>query len=103
MRDKALGEMTAALFPRADRVILTTLDNPRAASIDALAAVVPEDFDQGRVLRASTVAEALQLARTVTPTDGLVCVTGSLYLIGATQQALRQQAAADTINFALTR
>src|SRR5207249_876983 len=26
MRDKALGEMTAALFPRADRVILTTLD-----------------------------------------------------------------------------
>jgi dihydrofolate synthase/folylpolyglutamate synthase len=100
MRDKTLSEMTAALFPRADRVILTTLDNPRAASIDALVAVVPEDFDQGRILLAFSVDEALQLARTVTPTDGVVCVTGSLYLIGATQQALRQQAAADTINFA---
>lgn len=90
MRDKALGEMTAALFSRADKVILTTLDNPRAASIDALVAVAPEDFDQGRLLRASSVAEALQLARAVTPTDGLVCVTGSLYLIGAVQGALRE-------------
>ena len=90
MRDKALGEMTAALFPRADKVILTTLDNPRAASIDALVAVVPEDFDQGRILRAFNVYEALQLARTVTPTEGVVCVTGSLYLVGAVQGALRE-------------
>ena len=102
MRDKALGEMTAALFPRADRVILTTLDNPRAASIDALVAIVPEDFDHGRVLRASSVAEALQLARTVTPTDGLVCVTGSLYLVGAAQQVLREQAAKVAIDCAST-
>jgi dihydrofolate synthase/folylpolyglutamate synthase len=91
MRDKALGEMTAALFSRADKVILTMLDNPRAASIDALVAVVPEDFDQGRLLRASSVAEALQLARAVTPIDGLVCVTGSLYLVGAVQAALRSR------------
>jgi len=90
MRDKALGEMTAALFSRADRVILTTLDNPRAASIDALVAVVPEDFDQGKVVRASSIAEALQLARTVTSIDRLVCVTGSLYLVGAAQGALRE-------------
>jgi dihydrofolate synthase/folylpolyglutamate synthase len=88
MRDKALGEMTAALFPRADRVILTTLDNPRAASIDALIDVLPEDFDQRRILRAFSIEEAVQLARTVTPADGLVCVTGSLYLIGAAQAAL---------------
>lgn len=87
MRDKALREMTAALFPRADKVILTTLDNPRAASIDALVAVVPEDFDRERILRAFSVDDALQLTRTVTPTDGVVCVTGSLYLIGAAQVA----------------
>lgn len=91
MRDKALGEMTAALFPRADRVILTTLDNPRGASIEALVAVVPEDFDQGRILRAFSIDEALQFARTVTPTDGVVCVTGSLYLIGAAQAVLRSR------------
>ena len=89
MRDKALKEMAAALFPRADIVILTSLDNPRAASIDALVAAVPEDFDEGRILRAANVDKALQLARTVTPTNGLVCVTGSLHLVGAVQRALR--------------
>ena len=94
MRDKALNEMTATLFPRGDKVILTTLDNPRAASIDALVAAVPENFDNGRILAASSVDEALQLAQTVTPTNGLVCVTGSLYLIGAAQQVLRQEGAA---------
>ena len=89
MRDKALKEMAAALFPRADIVILTSLDNPRAASIDALVAAVPEDFDQGRILRAANVDKTLQLARTVTPANGLVCVTGSLHLVGAVQRALR--------------
>jgi len=88
MGDKALGEMTAALFPRADTLILTTLDNPRAASIEALMTVVPEDFDQARIVSAFSVDEALQLARTLTPTNGVVCVTGSLYLIGAAQAAL---------------
>jgi len=102
MRDKALGEMTTALFPRADRVILTTLDNPRAASIDALVTVAPEGFEQGGILRAFSVDEALRLARTVTPTDGVVCVTGSLYLVGAAQQALRQHAAKETMDSAST-
>jgi len=67
-----------------------------------LVAAVPEDFDPARILRASGVDEALQLARTVTPADGLVCVTGSLYLVGATQQVLRQQAAKVTIDRAPT-
>src|SRR2546423_21932 len=92
MRDKALKEMTTRLFSRADTVILTPLDNPRAASIDALVAAVPVDFDQGKILRASNVDQSLQLAQTVTPTDGLVCVTGSLYLVGAAQHALRSRA-----------
>lgn len=91
MRDKALDEMTAVLFSRADKVILTTLDNPRAASLEALVAALPEGFDQAGVLRASSVDEALQLARTVTPAGGLVCVTGSLYLVGAAQAALRSR------------
>ncbi|HMH43415.1 MAG TPA: cyanophycin synthetase, partial [Pyrinomonadaceae bacterium] len=91
MQDKALDEMTAVLFSRADKVILTTLDNPRAASVEALVAALPEGFDQAGVLRASSVDEALQLARMVTPAGGLVCVTGSLYLVGAAQAALRSR------------
>jgi dihydrofolate synthase/folylpolyglutamate synthase len=92
MRDKALDEIAAILFPRADAVILTALDNPRAASVDSLRAAVPDSFDEGRVWRSSTVDEALQLAKRITPASGLVCITGSLYLVGAAQHALKQLA-----------
>lgn len=90
MRDKALPAMAATLFPKANELILTKLDNPRAATIEMLMAAVPVTFDKAKVLQAASVAEALQLAREVTPASGLVCVTGSLYLVGAVQQALNE-------------
>jgi len=90
MKDKALAEMAATLFPKANELILTKLDNPRAATVEMLMSAVPAGFDKARVRPASSVQEAVQIARTVTPADGLVCVTGSLYLIGALQQTLRE-------------
>lgn len=90
MRDKALPAMAATLFPKANELILTKLDNPRAATIEMLMAAVPDDFDKDRVSQALSVVEALHLARQVTPANGLICVTGSLYLIGAIQQTLKE-------------
>jgi len=90
MKDKALAEMAATLFPKANELILTKLDNPRAATVEMLMSAVPAGFDKARVRPASSVQEAVQIARTVTPADGLVCVTGSLYLIGALQETLRE-------------
>ncbi len=94
MRDKALKEMASVLFPAADQLILTGLDNPRAATIEMLKGAVPENFDETRVRHASSVQEALRFANEVTPTDGLVSVTGSLYLVGAVQEILRHQSEA---------
>src|SRR6266404_8198897 len=88
MKDKALSEMAATLFPKADELILTKLDNPRAATVEMLMSALPVSFDRAKIRLASSVPEALRLAREVTPADGLVCVTGSLYLIGAIQEAL---------------
>jgi dihydrofolate synthase / folylpolyglutamate synthase len=90
MGDKALPGMAATLFSKADELILTKLDNPRAATIERLRAVVPENFDKARVHCSSSVAGALCMARELTPANGLVCVTGSLYLVGAVQQALKE-------------
>ena len=45
MRDKALAEIAATLFPLANKLILTELDNPRAATLEALLAVIPFGFD----------------------------------------------------------
>jgi dihydrofolate synthase/folylpolyglutamate synthase len=88
MRDKALNEMMRTLFPRAAKVILTTLDNPRAASIAELMAAVPRAPAPTEIMKAAGVAEALELARRITKPNGICCVTGSLHLIGKAQELL---------------
>jgi len=91
MRDKALKEMAAILFPKADELILTSLDNPRAANLEVLMAAAPETFEMSRMHQASSVIEALRLARQMTLADGLICITGSLYLVGAAQEILKRE------------
>ena len=90
MRDKALPAMAAVLFPKANELILTKLDNPRAATVEMLMAAVPDGFDEARVHQADSVMDALQIANEMTPANGLVCITGSLYLVGAVQQTLKE-------------
>jgi dihydrofolate synthase/folylpolyglutamate synthase len=86
MRDKALKEMMATLIPKADKVILTSADDPRAASVAELLVALPQGCDEGRIMRSASIADAVQLARAITPAGGVVCVTGSLHLIGAIQE-----------------
>jgi dihydrofolate synthase/folylpolyglutamate synthase len=89
MRDKALKEMAAILFPAAHELILTQVGNPRAASIDAMQSALPQNLNS-RIYLAWSVAEALRIAKDVTGPEGLVCVTGSLYLIGEVQQSVHE-------------
>ncbi|MBS1795892.1 MAG: bifunctional folylpolyglutamate synthase/dihydrofolate synthase [Acidobacteria bacterium] len=88
MRDKDLTEITAELFPRAETIVLTAAANPRSMPAAELINRLPEGLDRERVRVAETVAAALALARRLTPADGLICVTGSLYLVGEAQKLL---------------
>lgn len=90
MGDKPLNEITSTLLPAAREVILTELDNPRAATLENLKAAAPSGLEQTTVREANSVAEALQIARQVTGPDGLILITGSLYLVGAVQQSIRR-------------
>ena len=68
-----------------DHIVLCPIDSPRAASLDALLATahdlsIPAQPAQG-------AAEALALARQLTPPNGLILATGSIYLIGAIRDA----------------
>lgn len=84
MRDKKLDQIAEILFPLADHLILTRINNVRAASLETLAALARR-FAHGAVIEASSGAEAVRIAITQTPNNGLICVTGSLYLIGETR------------------
>ena len=85
MRDKDLTEIAATLFPVAHHLILTQPANPRAATLEQLARLAPRGLDSSRITLAPSASEALQAAQAETPSDGIICVTGSLYLIGEVQ------------------
>jgi len=78
LADKDAGGILAALRPLAARVILTASANPRAAPPDALRALLPAGT---RVAIARSPEAALAMAIAEDP-DGIVCVAGSLSLIG---------------------
>jgi dihydrofolate synthase/folylpolyglutamate synthase len=82
MNDKRLEEIATILFPAADRLILTQPDNLRAAEVGRLQSLAARIFSSEKVTAARSVGEALQQAKDITPPHGLICVTGSLYLLG---------------------
>jgi dihydrofolate synthase/folylpolyglutamate synthase len=86
MRDKAIRDMTEIMFPLADHVIVTHIDNPRSAT--------PEEIRQAANRASSalgdagTVAEALEKARHHAGSKGVVVVTGSIYIVGEAMRLL---------------
>ena len=81
MRDKQLDQIGEILFPVADVLILTPVDNPRSASIERLRSIATVTT-KARPIETCSSAEALQVALESTPPSGLICIAGSLYLIG---------------------
>ncbi len=80
MRDKAIQEMAEILFPVAECVVLTEVNNPRAATVDEL---IQAGIRTGAQVHASTsVPEALAKAIEVTGPQGGIVVTGSIFLVG---------------------
>jgi len=81
MRDKAVAEMGALLFPLADELILTAADSPRSMLPDELAALAP----QGRAV--PNIVEALKLVASEAAADDMIVITGSLFLVGEARAA----------------
>ena len=81
LRDKPVREIAQVLFPVFDRVLVTEVDSPRTAPLVEL---------QEAAEAAATCSEAmpnpqaaLERAFDLTPADGLIVVSGSVYLVGA--------------------
>lgn len=96
-RDKDLREMAQILFPlfdsstgdrQGDHVVLAPIDNPRAADVQDLLAAAR---DLGVPAHAAPhVAGALSQARQITPKDGIIIATGSVYLVGEIRQLISE-------------
>ena len=79
--DKAVGEIAEILFPIADQVVITTVDNPRAASPEEVAKAASR-MSTDAVLEPNFRA-ALHRAIEFTAKDAVLVITGSIYLVGA--------------------
>lgn len=93
LAEKEPEQCLPVLAEKADRVVLTAFDHPRAASPETLAPLLPA----GPAAVNSDAAEALEhcLAAPSSPAHPLV-VTGSLYLVGEVRSALRDRCGVPT-------
>ncbi|MET0625793.1 MAG: Mur ligase family protein [Pyrinomonadaceae bacterium] len=90
MRDKQLAEMGRVLFPAARHLVLTEPKSPRAATVQELLRAVPVPPSSSTIALAPSSRDALAVARTHTEAGGLVCVSGSLYLVGEVKGLLEE-------------
>jgi dihydrofolate synthase/folylpolyglutamate synthase len=91
MNDKDLREIGEIIFPVSDKIIFTAPDNSRSMKSSELMKLLPKDFDKKAVFQIETVAEALKLAEKISTKDDLICVSGSLYLVGEAQKELAER------------
>jgi len=74
------------LFPLAMRVVATRADNPRSATPDEIreaASRTAADIED-----AGDVASALDRASSLAGPDGVVVITGSIYIVGEAMRVL---------------
>ena len=86
MSDKPFAEMEEILLPVAEQVIVARVNNPRSATAAEL--VERAEAHGIKALPADNVAQAIELAQQITPHNGLICVCGSLYLVGEVKQLM---------------
>lgn len=86
MRDKAIREIAEILFPLAERVIATRAENPRSATPEEVSDAAGRTGAE--IERASNVPSAIRMARSAVAADGVVVVTGSIYIVGEAMQVL---------------
>jgi dihydrofolate synthase/folylpolyglutamate synthase len=98
MRDKNLEQMAENLFSVASRLVLTKPDSPRAASVDELQKLASGTLEPEKIFAASSLCNAIRKAIDTTSPDGLICFTGSLYLIGEAQALIKKMSAAEVPN-----
>lgn len=96
MQDKDLTEISQTLFPFAEKLILTNVDNPRSETAENLNRIAAEVIDKNKIFTVSNVSDALWSAFEITKNysavkSSFILVTGSLYLIGEAQKILKNE------------
>ncbi|MEO7540234.1 MAG: bifunctional folylpolyglutamate synthase/dihydrofolate synthase [Pyrinomonadaceae bacterium] len=88
MKGKDVSEIANALFPKARHLILTRPANSRAMLPKEIVMLIQPNFNRENLSLTGTAAEAMAKANEKTSDDGIILVTGSLYLVGEVKKIL---------------
>ena len=88
MADKRLDEMAATLFPIASRLILTQPHNPRSARVEDLRKLAEKYAPAASSEMVRESDAAIERAISTSVPNSVICVTGSLYLVGEVREWL---------------
>ena len=86
LKDKPITELAQILFPLFRHVVVTPVDSPRGAPIEDL--LLAAQSTGSEVEAAANAVSAVERALRITPANGLVVVTGSVYLVGEVRPML---------------
>lgn len=86
MRDKHIEAFLSAFLPLAKTIICTQIDHSRSATVEELQSQLPASV--ASVYGVRTPTEAVDLAKRLADENDVICVTGSLFLVGAVKSVL---------------
>ncbi len=96
--DKNISAIWKQLLGLSRKCIATSSQNPRSMAPSDIAEVVTTfGGTEDEVIATTTVAEAIEKARSIAREDDIICITGSIYVVGeAREYILREDATLTT-------
>jgi len=91
MNDKSVAAILSILAPIAERMVVTEPSNSRSLAYSELLEKLPSSLSKEKTFATDHVQKAITIAREITPADGIILVTGSLYLVGEVKRILSSQ------------
>jgi dihydrofolate synthase/folylpolyglutamate synthase len=89
MKGKDVRGFADVVFPAAKKIIVTQVESSRSLTAKDIATQLSDSgFD---LHLTDNVAEALETANKIAPDEGIILVTGSLYLVGEVKRLLSRQ------------
>ncbi len=90
--DKDIPKMLKAISPITDELVITQFNHPRSARVQDVVNGVPQDAPSWHT--AANVRDAIGLASSLAQQNDLICITGSLYMVGEARELFLQDTAA---------
>jgi len=87
--DKDVAGIVRELAPVFNEVIVTRANNPRSAKLEVLALEFSRNGIKSQI--AQDIPTAIKEASTIATADDLICITGSLFVVGEALEALKNK------------